>query len=119
MYGSYQHPWLGPSGIGMTSEMAHQLGLSQANGIIVTDVAPGSPAALAEISSGTHTIGCVGNQTINSDADIILGIDNLRVRGLGDLLSYIDHKSVGDSVVLSGIRDGIPGKTIVQLAARP
>ena len=119
MHGTYQHPWLGISGIEITSEMAQTLGLPQANGIIVTDVTSGSPAALAGITSGTHMVTSIGNQTINSDADIILGVDDLRVRGLADLLTYIDSKSVGDHVVLSGIRNGIPGNTTVYLEARP
>lgn len=119
IHGTYQHPWLGIGGEDITSDIAQILGLRQANGIIVTDVTQGSPAALAGITSGTHMVGTIGNETINSDADIILGVDNLRVRGLSDLLTYIDTKSVGDSVVLSGIRNGVSGSTTVHLTARP
>ena len=119
MDGTYQHPWLGIGGLDITSDIAQALGLRQANGIIVTDVTQGSPAALAGITSGTRMVGTIGNQTINSDADIILGVDKLRVRGLSDLLTYIDTKSVGDSVTLSGIRNGVSGTTTVHLAARP
>jgi S1-C subfamily serine protease len=119
LHGSYSHPWLGIGGIEVTPRIARALGLTDARGIMVTDVVPGSPAAIAGISGGTQSVGTYGGFSINSDADVILSADNKKIRGLADLLSYIDTKSVGDTIVLSGVRSGKPGLVTVHLTARP
>ena len=44
---------------------------------------------------------------INSDADVIIGVDDKQIRQRADLVNYIDSKSVGDTVTLKIIREGI------------
>jgi S1-C subfamily serine protease len=56
---------------------------------------------------------------INRDADIILGIDNKDVRGLDDIVNYVDTKKVGDTIVIRGIRGGNEGSVTATLTARP
>jgi Do/DeqQ family serine protease len=67
--GRFQRPWLGASGQAVTAEIATNLGLPRPGGVIVKDVAPGSPAARAGIKIG----------------DVILAVDGHEVEDPGGL----------------------------------
>lgn len=105
----YRHPWIGISGDDITPELAKTIGLSQSRGFFIVDIAPGSPAALAGLQKLTDT----------NTPDIILGVDKIPVRRLGDMLNYIDTKSVGDKLVLRILRNGSIQDINIQLAERP
>ncbi len=117
--GRYAHPWLGISGIDVIPGVTEDLGLDEAKGVIITEVAPGSPAAVAGLSAGTNPIGQIGYDVIYSDADVILALDKKNVRGIDDILNYIDTKAVGDTVTIRGERNGHMGTVIATLTERP
>jgi S1-C subfamily serine protease len=123
--GTYIHPWLGIGGLSVDPVLANDLGINEAKGVIVTSVAPGSPAEAAGIRAGTNYMYDIGDiesaldHPINSDADIILGIDNKDVRELDDIVNYVDTKKVGDTIVIRGIRGGNEGSVTATLTARP
>jgi S1-C subfamily serine protease len=69
--------------------------LNQAKGVVVTYVTPNSPGYTSGISAGNpqNTLmfyGINSRTIINSDANVIIGIDGKQVRQLADLLNYID-----------------------------
>lgn len=102
---SYSHPWLGLHVIDVSQGIAQKLGRSEARGIIVLDVTPGSPADLAGITEGTNST-IVNYQQFNSDADIIVAADDKPVRERSDLINYIDgKKSPGDTIKLKLVRN--------------
>lgn len=124
--GTFQHAWLGIDVIDVTPSIAESIGLSEARGSIVYAVSPGSPADSAGISTGdadnritvlANLFGIVYDTIdINSDADVIIGADDKQIRQRADLVNYIDSKSVGDTITLKLIRDGIIRNVDVQLA---
>jgi S1-C subfamily serine protease len=73
---------------------------------------------LARIKSGTNTVTISGHD-VNTDADIIIGIDSQQVRKIDDIINYIDTKYVGQAVVLKVLRKGNTENIDVNLAARP
>jgi S1-C subfamily serine protease len=114
--GTYKNVWLGISGTDVTPDIAKAVGLNQAKGVIVIYVTPDSPAYTAGVRSGNNENRLMlygSDSNINSDADIVVGIDDKQVRQQGDLLNYIDSKSPGDQVTLKVVRN----KLILDLRA--
>lgn len=118
LHGSYQHAWLGIAGSDVTPDIAKAMRLNETKGVIVESVTLGSPADLARIKSGTKTV-TISGRDVNTDADIIIGIDSQQIRKIDDIINYIDTKSVGQTVVLKVLRNGNIQNIDVSLAARP
>lgn len=116
--GSYEHAWLGIAGTNIIPDTAKAMGLNETKGVIVESVTPDSPADLAGIKSGANTVTISGHD-LNTDADIIIGIDSQQIRKIDDIINYIDSKSVGEAVVLKVLRKGSTQNIDVNLAARP
>jgi len=121
--GTYKHPWLGISGIDLTPNIISAIGLNntEIKGVIVALVDQGSPAELAGLSNGTseNSIYLGNNESANSDADIIVGIDAKPVDKIQDIANYFHDKSVGDIVILKILRNGDIQNTNVTLTGRP
>jgi serine protease Do len=117
--GSYTHPYLGVLGTNVTPEIAAELGLQEATGFLVTDVTAGSPADIAGIHAGS-TLTDTNQREIPLGGDIILQIDDKKVRKIDDILTYLEReKEVGDIVQLTVLRNGVTEKIPVTLGARP
>jgi S1-C subfamily serine protease len=90
-------------------QLAREMGI---RGVLVVDVAPRSPAARAGIrptrrdASGRVRLG-----------DIIVAIDGKRIESVNDLYLELDRRKVGDTVVLSVLRDGKTEQIKVTLEA--
>lgn len=50
--GHVNRPWLGAVGQNVTPQLAERLGLPRAQGVVVNDIIPGSPAAVAGLRNG-------------------------------------------------------------------
>jgi serine protease Do len=87
--GVSRRPWLGVIGLSITQEIARYYGLPVDHGVLVTNVAEGSPAYEAGMADG----------------DIILEIDNVETRSIEDLVEEIHKKKVGDTVRVFAIRN--------------
>ena len=115
--GTYNHPWLGVSGVTITPDITQSVGLPRNyEGVVVISDQTSSPAEKAGLQGVTH------DQSSNTQhlGDIILGIDGHPMRSINDLIDYIDlHKSTGDIVVLSVNRQGQIINMNVVLEARP
>jgi serine protease Do len=117
--GSFEHPWLGISGIDVTPDIASAIGLQESRGFLVIDVAEGGPAASAGIEGGDR-IAQIGGREIELGGDVILAIDNMTVRKIDDLLGYLEAATeVGRTVTLTIWRDGEIGQVSATLGARP
>ncbi len=88
--GIVQRPWLGIVGLTITQEIARYYGLPVDHGVLVTKVAPRSPAEIAGMR----------------DADIILQIDNVDTRRIEDLVREIHKRKIGESVRIFAVRNG-------------
>jgi S1-C subfamily serine protease len=118
-HGTYKHSWLGVHVIDINPDIARALSLKTPEGVLVVGITTGSPAYMAGLSSGKNST-VVDGQSLNTDADIIIGMDGKRVRVISDLINYVDSKVPGDNVVLKLFRNDKPIHDItVKLAARP
>ncbi len=108
--GRVSHPWLGIAGGTLTADMAASLGLgSDQRGVIISSITPNGPADVA---------GLRGSST--NAADIIIGIEGQSVKEFDDLLGYIvQNTTVGQTVTLDVLRDGLIRDVDLTLQARP
>jgi 2-alkenal reductase len=117
--GSYRHPWIGLSMRDIDPLLARHFGLASRQGVLVTDVQSGSPAARADLRAG-RTSGEYGGRQLAYDGDIITAINGQTVHSGDELVGYLElETSVGDLVMLTVLRDGQEQKIDVTLAARP
>jgi serine protease Do len=117
--GSYEHPYMGISGITLSPEISNASHLNDTKGILVVDITADSPADIAGIRGG-DVLTSVGGQDIRLGGDVIVAVDNQSVRAMEDLLSYLEEqKAVGDNIELSVNRDGKTQHIDLILAARP
>ena len=106
--GRVDTPWLGISGQILTEETAVTLGLPDTQqGILVSEVIGGGPAAAAGLRGGNNP-------------DIIVGVDDRLIVEFDDLLGYLVQQTVvGQTIELQILRDGQPQTVSVTLSARP
>jgi S1-C subfamily serine protease len=119
--GTYLHPWVGVAGTDITPEIALALGLEEARGLLVVDIAPGSPADQSGIRGGDMPVtNITGIEELRLGGDIIMNVDDQRVNKTDDLLSYIEtNKQVGDTVTMTILRDSQLIEIDLVLGSRP
>ena len=102
--GTYNHPWIGIVGAGITPDIAQSAGLPRnSKGVIVASIESRSPAEKA----GLQGITLNNSSNTQKVGDIITGIDGRHMRSIDDLIGYVDlHKSIGDNVMLTVNRHG-------------
>jgi len=102
--GYYDYPWLGIGIIDITPEALQSRGLETVNGVIVAGIFPGSPAEASELQVD----------------DVIVAIDGVSIRDIGQLTSYLgEHKSPDEAASLTVIRDSERLGVSVTLGKRP
>lgn len=118
--GRVQHPYLGISGMTLSSQVAEALGLSSnQRGVLISQVVNGGPAAQAGLRGATRQADLNG-LTIPLGGDIITSVDGITVEQFDDLLGYIvQHTQVGQTITLGVLRDGQAQTVQLTLAARP
>lgn len=101
--GEYKHPWIGISGLDVTTDIAEELGLQKVQGFLILEVLGDSPAA---------------HFGLNVD-DVIAEIDDNKVIKSSDLLVYLErNKRAGDWITLMLIRNGEEIQIQLELGAR-
>lgn len=117
--GTYQHPYIGIAGVDMYPEIAREMGLNESRGFLVTEVTSGSPAERSGISGGEELKDINGRQ-IELGGDVIVAVDSTSIRKIEDLISYLQsERSMGDTVILSVVRDGRTQDIRMTVEARP
>ena len=105
-----------------TGEAAHAyLGIGMAdapNGVAVTRVEPGTPAARAGLRTATGT-DVVGGREVPTGGDVVVAFDGARVSSPSELQRAVDAKRPGDEVTLTIVRRGERKTVTVKLATRP
>ena len=115
----YRHPYIGIAGVDMSPEIADEIGMNDSRGFLVTEITSGSPAERFGIRGG-GTLREINGRQIELGGDVIVAVDNVTVRKIEDLLSYLQSaKSVGENVILSVLRDGKTQEIDMTVAARP
>jgi len=122
--GSVQYSWLGitsPAAEGgySVAALADELNLPVRNGILVSEVTPGSPAARAGLRAGTQTT-TIRGVPIPLDSDIIVAINGQMIRDIDSLVAYlVENTSPGDTITLTIVRDAQTLDLDVTLGIRP
>jgi S1-C subfamily serine protease len=101
--GRATHSYLGIQPDQVTDEVASQLGLDQARGVVVLNVVEGGPAERAGLRPG----------------DVIVRIDNATVDTVEDLFGELRQRKPSSQVRIAFIRDGREQQATVTLADRP
>jgi len=118
--GHYDQPWIGISGTSLVPDLATAMGLSaDQRGALVIDVVPGSPAATAGLLGSDHQVEIDG-QTARVGGDVIVAVDGQPVQEFEDVIAYLASSTeVGQTIVLTVLRDGKDETIDLTLAARP
>lgn len=90
-------PWLGISGITLTQEAIEQMNLDISAGVYIWDIYPDSPADINSLIADSK------DGTINGD--IIIGLDNIEVKSVSQMVNYLNSLQPRDMVSLKIIRD--------------
>jgi len=101
--GQVTRGWLGVEPTEITPEMAETFGLKQSEGVIITGVLQGGPAAKAGIKPG----------------DVLLKVAGKDIRSVGELLTHIASLPPGKSVNIELVRRNTAMSLDVTPAQRP
>ncbi len=116
---SSDRPWLGISGLSLTSDLATAMSLpATTSGVLIEQVQPNSPAATAGLLSSSKSV-TVGGQSVMVGGDVITAIDGQAVSSIQELQIATAGHTVGQKVTLTILRDGKTMDVSVTLAARP
>ena len=115
-------PFMGVSLLELTPQVVANLGYGSPGGLLVTEVAPGSGAALAGLQApdtvAVRTRGRGRVVTGVTQADVITAVDGRRVGTADELVGYLRGLSVGNEVELTVLRGGETLHLTVTLGAR-
>ena len=116
--GDHEHSWLGVTGVDVNPGIAEEMELENTTGFLVVDVIEGGPAFQAGIRAGDREA-VVNGREVLLGGDVIVEIDDEKIRGINDVLLYLAREtSPGDTVEVKVIRDGEMVNVPVELAAR-
>jgi serine protease DegQ len=101
--GRATHAYLGIVPDQVTPDVAGQLGLDQATGVLVRDVGEGTPAAAAGIQPG----------------DVLTRLDDQQLDTVEDFLGELRQHRPGDRVNVTVVRDGREQQVTATLADNP
>ncbi len=118
--GHFAHPWLGIRGYSINAELAEALDLPVSSGVLVAEVIKEGPSARAGLRGGKREVLVEGFiEPISSGGDIIIAINGTEIRGMDELITYLESTVVGQEVELTIIRDGDEKHLTVKLEERP
>ncbi|BDD89108.1 DegQ family serine endoprotease [Desulfofustis limnaeus] len=102
-HGKVTRGWLGVVIQDVTEELAPSFGLKKAQGILVSEAQPDSPAAKAGLQQG----------------DVILKLNDAELKDVADLRNRIALTIPGTTVTLQVLRDGKPSDIQVEVGEQP
>lgn len=116
--GYYDYPYMGIRTLPEINLFQQEsLGLPRSTGVYITDVTPHSPADKAGLQAGADLTDI---PDLLAGGDLITAIDGRETRNFGDLISYLlNHKSPGDTVIMSILRGDGEIELELTLGKRP
>ena len=117
--GRARHPYLGITGQTITPALARALSLPAEEGVLLAQVAQGTPAATAGLRGGDRQTRA-GNVLVTTGGDVITAINGNKLKKIEELTNYLDTVTrVGDQVSLTVVRGNETLTVNVVLAERP
>jgi S1-C subfamily serine protease len=117
-YGKVQRGWIDIKPVQLFPRLVSYANLSVSEGILVSEVAPGSAAEKAGLKAGTEAVR-YGRSLFYLGGDIIVEVDKMPVASLYDLLGALEDNKPGDTVEVKVIRNRKPLTLSVKLSQRP
>ena len=116
--GKYEHPFVGYTGIALTSESIRASNIADVDasirGIMIVDVLPNTPAQKAGLIGADKTTS--PNGPGYRAKDIVVSVDGRQIRSFEEWSSYMEEKiSPGQTITLGVLRSGV----IVSLTLMP
>ncbi len=118
--GTFQHSWLGISGLSLTPDLAQAMNLSpQQRGALIETVTAGGPSDKAGLRASNNTV-TISGQDVQVGGDVIIGIDQQPVKAMDDVIAYLaSNTTAGQKVTLTILRNGVQQNVDVTLGVRP
>jgi S1-C subfamily serine protease len=118
--GTYDHPYLGIMGQGLTPSLVEAMSLpTGTHGTLIIEVTNPGPSYSAGLKGSTRTI-TVDGESVKVGGDVILGVDGIEMKSFYDLIVYLQRfEEPGDTVTLNILRDGSTLSILVTLGTRP
>jgi putative serine protease PepD len=117
--GHVVRPYLGVEiGIEITPDIAKALDLPVKQGLMISRLVSGAPAAKAGLHPAKRAL-AVGNRQILLGGDIITAYDGHPAESADRFMNYVESKRPGEPLILNIMRDGKPLMITVKLAERP
>jgi S1-C subfamily serine protease len=117
-YGQVRRGWLDITPVQLFPALVRYAQLPVSQGILVSEVAPGSTAELAGLRGGREAVR-YGRSLIYVGGDIIVAVDKMPVTSINDLLGALEDKKPGESVEVKIVRNRKPLTLTVKLSQRP
>ena len=106
-YGRVRRVYMGFQGydLAQMGRLREALDLGSDHGVLVTDVAPGSPANLIGLQGSTRTVN-VGNYMLRVGGDVIVSIEGRQIDSTMEIRTILDPYRPGDRIDVTVIRGG-------------
>jgi S1-C subfamily serine protease len=102
-YGRVRRPSLGIVSLPIGPDLADQMGLAAASGVLVQRVVPGGAADRAGIHGGSEQA-YLGNMAILLGGDLIVAIDGREINDTSDISTVMEKHQPGDQVTVTFYR---------------
>jgi serine protease Do len=116
--GKVSRPWLGVGGKFVTDEIRELFVLPLADGLLVGEVFPGSPAADGGLRAGTVDV-TVASEPWMMGGDLIVSLQGRSLRTMEDFVSAFKSLKIGETVSVEFIRDRMRRRASLVVAERP
>jgi S1-C subfamily serine protease len=117
-FGKVQRGWIDIKPVQLFPRLVSYANLPVSEGVLVSEVTPGSPAEKAGLKGGTEAVR-YGRSLFYLGGDIIVEVDKMPVSSLYDLLGALEDNKPGESVEVKILRNRKPMTLTVKLAERP
>jgi serine protease Do len=98
-------PSLGLIGLDVTPEIAKLTNISRDDGFLITSIIGNSSASKANLRGG-YIVTEVNGTALELGGDIIVKMDSVNIKNQMDIKNYLKTKNIGDSVIITVLRDG-------------
>jgi len=115
--GNYSHAFLGIASREVSPIVARANGLERAQGVLVVNLLPNSPAS--GVLRGSQQVQQVDGVPVPVGGDVVVSVEGTSVQSGEDLSSILAERRPGDTVTMTIIRDGQRQTVQVTLGERP
>jgi S1-C subfamily serine protease len=117
-FGKVQRGWIDIKPVQLFPRLVSYANLPVSEGILVSEVTPGSPAEKAGLKGGSDPVR-YGRSVFNLGGDIIVEVDRMPISSLYDLLGALEDNKPGESVEVKLLRNRKPLTLTLKLSQRP